>query len=271
MLLAVPLLDRPALDAAVAASLRNAVAGLPLNEPLPILEARLELVPLALAQYEIAVRFEEPGGKLLHEVNTQDACVLNGVLGQPLDPQAAAFVAAQRLALASLPQPVPDATVVPFRLDARQLRENMISILVAQHTRRVAYTGANGRTYERTCKPARKDIVFANGPVLLHHPRWTVRVGIRAQVVEIEAYQAAPDTAGAVLWVTRHTLPGLHFCPGCGLLLAPPQLVACAACGKRVCAKCALHKSRLGIFRKHFCNRTCAEAFAARGSVLGWM
>jgi hypothetical protein len=48
-------------------------------------------------------------------------------------------------------------------------------------------------------------------------------------------------------------------------------MTACAACGKRICSRCVIQKSRLGIFRKPFCSPACVDAFSAGGSVLGWM
>jgi len=270
--LSVPLLDRARLAAAVAGWLRTHVEGFPAREPVLLESARADLVPLALGAYHVSARYEAPDGRIIHSLDEQGVAVLDGATARSLDPPLANFLAGMRGALATVSSPAPDVQVGAFRLDARQLREMLISTLILQYTRPVSYRGNNGRTYTRECKPARKGITFDGGaPILFHHPCWSLRFTVRGHSYDMQAYQAAPDTAGPPLWVVGGDMAGRAFCPGCGRLLPVSQMTACAACGKRICARCVIQKARLGIFRKPFCSPACVEAFSASGSVIGWM
>jgi hypothetical protein len=269
--LSIPLLSRDRLAAAVGAWVREQVTGVPAPEPVTVLDPQVEWVPLALADYHIAAQFEGPSGQPIHTINAHGASVLDGTAGRPVDPALAAFVAAQRPAFVPVPLPLTEGSLLPFRQDARQLREGMVTLLTAQYTERVTYQSTNGRTYGRVCRPARKQVTFEGGePALLHLPRWTLQVGLRGQRYALEAFQAAPDSPTPLL-VGATQMAGLVFCPTCGRLYPLVQMVACAVCGRQICGHCAVQRSRMGIFRKQFCSATCAEAFAARGSVLSWL
>ncbi|HMA33698.1 MAG TPA: serine/threonine-protein kinase [Chloroflexia bacterium] len=269
--LAVPLLAPAALADAALAWMRAHLAGLPPAEPIRLISAQAVLVPMALGSYTLAARFTAPGGQLLHELQEHGTCVLDGS-GQPVDAALTALVTAARPALIACAPAGLGAQVVPFRLDALRLRDALLSLLIAQYTREVPYRGANGRQYTRVCKPLRKEIqLVGGGPVLLHQPRWTLRVAVRGREYTFEAYQGAPGGAGPPLVVVGDSLAGTHFCPGCGRLLPAAQMVACTACGRSVCQACAVHRSRLGLFHKQFCSTRCAESFAASGPVGRWL
>lgn len=269
--LTVPLLSRDKLAAAVGAWAHASVEGLPPLEPVTVVEAQVELVPFALGVYHVAARFEGPSGQPIHTLDVHGSSVLEGAAGRLVDPALAAFVAAQRPALVPLPLPLAEGAVLPFRQDPRQLREGIVTLLTAQHTERVTYQGTNGRSYARICRLGRKQVAFEGGePLLLHLPRWAVQVGLRGQRYALEAFQAAPDS-GPALFVLATQMAGSVFCPTCGRLYPPIQMIACAVCGRRVCGRCAVQRSRMAIFRKQFCSPACAEAFAGRGSVLSWL
>jgi hypothetical protein len=269
-LFGVPPLAAEALAQEVRAWLYAHVDGLPAGEPITLVEAHGELVPLALGRYRIAARFTAPDGRLIHAVDAHGAGVLDGTGGRPLDPALAAFVVGQQPVLAPLPASGPIVPVVPFRQPARLLRDGLLMQLMMQYTTRVSYLAGNGRSYTRVCRPARKQIALADtDPVLFHLPRWALQVRVRGQVYPLEVYQGAAG-AGPRLWVGPTPLAGMVFCPVCGRLQLPAQMVACAACGRRVCARCAVYRTRLGLFRKQFCSSACAESFAASGSMLGW-
>jgi hypothetical protein len=268
-ILAPPLMRRDALAAALAGWFRANIAGLPAGEPITLRDARAELLPVALGAYHVLARFTEPSGREIHAVDSRGVCLFDGATGRRLDAPVAEAVAAGRGDLASLTPPLPDVSVAPFALDARALRDVMLAALTAGYTTRVPYRAANGRAYSRLCKPTRKQVTFeGGGPLLLHYPLWRVEVVIRGAVYPLTAFQGA---SGAGVCVVGDNPAGRQFCEVCGRLQTPAQMVPCAACGRRICAGCALHRSRLGIFHKQFCSPACAEAFAASGSVLNWM
>ena len=78
----------------------------------------------------------------------------------------------------------------------------------------------------------------------------------------IEAWQVGREPvapAGAGLYLLTSTLPGGAFCPGCGSVLASSQLIPCENCGRRVCTRCAITRTRFGLFRKTYCSAACAR------------
>jgi hypothetical protein len=152
------------------------------------------------------------------------------------------------------------------------LRDALATALMAQYTRQVDYLARNGRRYTRTCRPARKDITFEGGaPLLLHHPLWVLRMAVRGQVHTMTVYQGMPGATGQPFYVGSGDVTGGEFCSGCGGLFAPAAMTACAECGRRVCARCTVHRSRLAILHKPFCSDACARAFAARQPVMRWL
>ncbi|HUS15027.1 MAG TPA: protein kinase [Chloroflexia bacterium] len=271
-LLAVPLLPREVLGQAAVGWMRAAIVNLPEHEPVEFLSATVSMVPLALGAYHIAARFDEPSGRPLHELDARGVSLADGATGAVLDASLAAYVAAQRTALTSVPMPGPEVAVTPFRQDAARLRDALLAGLSSQYTRQVNYVARNGRRYTRTCKPARKDIAFDGGaPLLLHHPLWSLRLGVRGQVHTVTAYQGAPRSGGPPFYVVAGDVTGGEFCSGCGSLFAPGAMTACAECGRRMCGRCIVHRSRLAIFHKPFCSDACARAFAARQPMLRWI
>ncbi len=91
---------------------------------------------------------------------------------------------------------------------------------------------------------------------MLHYPRWTVTLQLGGQPQTLILYPPAPGQAAPL--VDAPALQGTALCPGCGLLFLRAHLIACAACGRGVCARCVVYRSRLGLFRKPFCSAACA-------------
>ena len=255
-ILSIPPLARPQVEALTLAWVRQTVTGLPPTAPVPIRSAALELVPFALGHYTIAARFTDPAGQLLRALNAEGVCVLDGVDGKPTVAPLADLLAQARPALCELAPPT-DSLPVPFRLTATQLRDALIAHLTATHTQRVSYRSAQNRRYTRTCKPSRSAIRFDGGaPLLLHYPRWTVTLQLGGQPQTLILYPPAPGQPAPL--VEAPALHGTALCPGCGLLFLRAHLIACAACGRGVCARCVVYRSRLGLFRKPFCSAACA-------------
>ncbi len=254
--LSIPPLTRTHAEALAVAWVRGAVVGLPPDMPLPVLSATLELVPFALARYTLAARYTNPAGQLLHALNAAGVAVLDGVEGKPPDAALTDLLMAARPALCALAPP-DAATLLPFRLTTAQLRDALIAHLIAVHTTKVSYRNSQKRRYSRTCKPSRGDIRFEDGePLLLHYPRWTVTLRLGEQSHTLILYPPAPG--GAAPLVEAPLLQGTALCPGCGRLFLRAHLIACATCGRGVCARCAVYRSRLGLFRKPFCSPACA-------------
>ncbi len=271
-LLTVPVLDEAALLPALRRCLPQAIEGLPPDAAVEVRAARVELVPLALAGYRLAAQFPGPGGRVLHSVDATGATVLDGVTGRVLEPPVAAFVAAQRPALAPTAPDQAGSAVLAFTQSARDLRTAIQEQIITAHTQDVTYRGANGRSYTRACRPLRKHLTLeGDDPLLLHLPRWSLTLALRDQTVPVEVLQGRPAQGTAPLQVVSAPVAGSVYCAACGRFYPAAQMNTCAACGRRVCPRCTVQRSRLAIFRKPFCSAACADAFAARGSVLSWM
>jgi tRNA A-37 threonylcarbamoyl transferase component Bud32 len=264
--LSLPPVPRAVVESLVVAWVRQAVAGLPEGEPIPVLEAVVTLVPLALAPYRIAARFTGPDGQLLHDLNAVGVAVLDGKDGAPVEGPLADLVAAARPALAPLPPG--GLALLPFGPPVARLRDDLTGYIIAHHTRTVSYLSRIQRRYTRTCKPTRKNIEFEGEvPVVLHYPRWTVRVQVGGHAHSLTLYPPPPGPHAP--HIDAPTLSGTALCPGCRRLFLATHLLTCAACGRGVCARCVVQHTRLGIFRKSFCSQACATQFSPAHRV-GW-
>ena len=263
---AFPPLPRPALETEVAAWLRGALTNVPPAEPLPVTSAQGDLVPVALVPYQVTARFETSTNIPIYALDEQGTLLLDGVTGKALDLPLGRFVAAHQDRLQPL-DTVLAATApnsparVPFKLPRRKISDGAVNQLISIFSRTVSYSGRNGQRYTKQCKLLKKHITLAE-PVLVYVPRWVLAVDLRGRTYRLEAWQVRPPPAalpGATLYVLHTSLPGTAFCPGCGAVVAPAQLVACDRCGKQVCARCAITRTRFGFFHKTYCSAACAR------------
>jgi serine/threonine-protein kinase len=249
----------------IAGWLRTALANVPPEEPIRLVSAQTELVPVALASYRVAARFENSVGRVIHSVDETGTQVLDGLTARLLDPTLTRFLAERAEYLQPLDTALaggaPPPPRVPFKVSSRKIEDQAAAALIVDYTRTVQYTGDNGRRYSKQCKILKKHLTL-EPPVLAYVPHWVLRVELRGRPYAIEAWQVGRDPAappGAGLYVLTSTLPGGAFCPGCGSVLAPAQLVRCENCGRRVCTRCAITRTRFGLFRKTYCSAACAR------------
>ncbi len=259
-------LSRPLLEAEVAAWLHGALANMPPAEPVPITSAGCDLAPVALLPYQVAALFETSTNLPIYTLDEKGTLLLDGVTGKALDLPLGRFVAAHggdlqplETALAAVgPTPPPR---VPFKLPRRKLADSAVAQLITLFSRTVSYSGKNGQRYTKNCKLLKKHITL-DETTLAYVPRWVLTIELRGRPYRLEAWQVCLDPAakpGATLYVTTTTLPGTAFCPGCGLVVPPAQLVPCDRCGRQVCGRCAIVRTRFGFFHKTYCSAACAR------------
>jgi tRNA A-37 threonylcarbamoyl transferase component Bud32 len=263
---AFPPLPRPVLETEIAAWLHGALANMPPTEPVPVTSAQGDLVPVALVPYQVTARFETSTNVPIYALDEQGTLLLDGVTGKALDLPLGRFVAAHQDRLQPLDTvlvaagPVPPARV-PFKLPRRKIADSAVNQLIGIFSRTVSYSGRNGQRYTKQCKLLKKHITLAE-PILTYVPRWVLAVDLRGRTYRLEAWQVGHQPAtppGATLYVLHTSLPGTAFCPGCGAVVAPAQLVACDRCGKQVCPRCAITRTRFGFFHKTYCSAECAR------------
>lgn len=250
----------------IAGWLRTALVNVPPGEPVRLVSAQADLAPVALVSYRVNARFDNSAGRVIHSVDEAGTQVLDGLTARLLDPTLTRFLAER----AEYLQPLEDALAaggapppprVPFKAPSRKIEDQAVAALVVDYSRTVQYTGDNGRRYSKQCKILKKHLTL-EPLVLAYVPHWVLRVELRARPYAIEAWQVGRDPAapaGAGLYILTSTLPGGAFCPGCGSVLAPAQLIPCENCGRRVCTRCAVIRTRFGLFRKTFCSAACAR------------
>jgi serine/threonine protein kinase len=266
VLQAFPPLGRATLDSEVTAWLRGALTNMPPGEPIAVTSAQGDLVPVALVPYQVQALFETSTHLPIYALDEKGTLLQDGVTGGALDLPLGRFVAAHQAQLQPLDTVLaasgstPPARV-PFKLPRRKFEDKAVTQLIGIFSRTVSYSGKNGQRYTKQCKLLKKHVTLAD-PILVYVPRWVVSLELRGRTYRLETWQVAapaPAPAGASLYVLHTSLPGTAFCPGCGTVLAPAQLVLCDRCGKQVCSRCAITRTRFGLFHKTYCSAACAR------------
>ena len=126
-----PPLAHSALHTEIAGWLRTVLVNLPVDEPVALVSANGELLPVGLVPYQVAARFENSAGQALHQVDEAGQLALDGATARPLNPALSRFVAAHSAHLqpldaaptAGTPEPPPR---LPFKAAPRKLEDRPV-------------------------------------------------------------------------------------------------------------------------------------------------
>ena len=228
----------------------------------------LEFRSSYLVTYNIHQNFVTSVGRI-HSVHAdKQRLLVNGVNGQMIDPDLAAFIFSSWGSEGVHPG-YDNLKVVreEFKLDLHSLQEAAKTHIINLNTQRIRYSGRNNRRYSKVCKPSEKSVYLAS-VTQVYYPYWHLSIRALKHTYKLEALEnrdhvQVTSTDMFTCKECGNSVPNHEvtlLCNGCGAVVHRKKShgFVCENCNKTVCRSCTFWTRKWLILKRKLCE-TCAD------------